>query len=100
MWIAHTEEVGLFQEVRVVEQALVQQIVATVKEAYLADVHNQISISIKDTVADELTHFQENYGQLMPPQASWTRIHHQEYDLQPPRYGSRIHKYYGNYCTI
>ena len=66
MWIAHNEEVGLFQEVRGLEQALVQKIVATVKEAYLEDIHNQTTNSIQDTMADELTQFQDNYGQLMP----------------------------------
>ena len=38
MWIAHTKEVRLFREVTGFEQALVQQIVATVKEFYLADI--------------------------------------------------------------
>ena len=66
MRITHTKEMGLFQEVTGVKQALVQQIVATVEEAYLADIHNQTTNSTEDTVADVLTHFQDNYGQLMP----------------------------------
>ena len=48
-----------------VEQALVQQIVATVNEAYLADIRNHTTKSINETMADILTHLQENYGQLM-----------------------------------
>ena len=36
MWIAHTEEVRLLRKLIVVEQASVQQIVGTVKEAYLS----------------------------------------------------------------
>ena len=57
-WIAHTEKVRLFQEVTGVEQAIVQQIVATFEEAYLADICN--------TVTDMLTHLQYNYVQLIP----------------------------------
>ena len=41
MPIAHTEEVRLFREVTGLKQALVQQIIVTVKEAYLADIHQQ-----------------------------------------------------------
>ena len=40
MSIMDTKEVCLFSEVTGVEQALVQQIVSTVEEAYLADIHN------------------------------------------------------------
>ena len=43
-----------------------QQIVATVKEAYLADIHNHTTDSINNTMADIITHLQEKYGQLMP----------------------------------
>ena len=50
----------------VVKQALVQQIVGTVEAAYLADIRNSTTTWINDTVAGVLTHFQENYGRLMP----------------------------------
>ena len=56
----------LFREVTGVEQALVQQIVGTVKEEYLADIRNKTTDSINDTVSGVLTQLQENYGQLMP----------------------------------
>ena len=56
----------LFREVTGVEQALVQQISITVKEAYLADIRNRTTNSINNTVVGVLTHLQENYGQLMP----------------------------------
>ena len=55
----------LFREVMGVEQALVQQIVATLKEAYLVDIHNRTTNSISGTVADVRVQLQENYGQLM-----------------------------------
>ena len=48
------------------EQAIVQQIVARVKEAYLADIRNRTKNSINDTMAEVLTHLQDNYGHLMP----------------------------------
>ena len=65
MKIAHTEEVHLFLEVTGFEQALVRQIVATVKEEYLADICNHTTKSISDTVEDVLTHLQEKHSQLM-----------------------------------
>ena len=49
-----------------VKQILVQQIVATVKEDYLADICNFTKISINNTVDGVLTHIQENCGKLMP----------------------------------
>ena len=66
MRIVHTEEVRLFCEVMGVEQALLQQIVGTVKEIYQADIRNMTTNYINDTVAGVLTHIQDNYGQLMP----------------------------------
>ena len=66
MRIAHTEAVCLFREVTGVEQALVQNIVAMVKEAYLTDIRNRTTTSINNTVADVLTHLQNNYDQLIP----------------------------------
>ena len=48
------------------EQSLVQQIVSTVEEAYLVDIRNRAADSINDTVANVLTHLQNNYGHLMP----------------------------------
>ena len=66
MRIAHTERVRLFREVTGAEQDLVQQIVATSEEAYLTDIRNRMTNSINNTVADVLTHFHANYGQLMP----------------------------------
>ena len=49
-----------------VEQALVKQIVATVEEEYLADIYNSTTKPINATMADVLTHLQENYDQLIP----------------------------------
>ena len=43
-----------------------QQIVDMVKETYLADICNHTMKAINDTLADMITHLQENYGQLMP----------------------------------
>ena len=65
MWIAHTEEVRLFYEVTGVEQALVQQIVGTVEEVYLADIRNRNTDYINNTVVGVLTHLKENGGRLM-----------------------------------
>ena len=56
----------LFQEVTVVEQALVQKIVSTVEEAYLMYICNRTTNSINGTTVDLLTRLQDNYGQLMP----------------------------------
>ena len=47
------------------EQALVQQIVGTVEEAYLADICNRTTNSINNTVACILTNLQDSYSQLM-----------------------------------
>ena len=66
MLIAHTERVRLFQEVTVTEQALVQKIVSTVKEGYLAVIRNRTTNFINNTIAGVLSHLQDNYGQLMP----------------------------------
>ena len=66
MRIAHTKELRLFREVTGVEQALVQQIVGMVEEAYLAGIRNRTMNSINDTVTGVLTHLQDNYGHLMP----------------------------------
>ena len=63
---AHTEEVILFRKVTGIKQDLLQQIFATVKKEYLAGIQNCTTHSIRNTVADVLTHLQENYGQLMP----------------------------------
>ena len=49
-----------------VKQALVEQIMATVKEAYFADICNRTTNSINDTAADVLTHFQKKCDQLVP----------------------------------
>ena len=56
----------LFHEVMGVGQALVQKIVGTVKEAYLADIRNRTTNYINVTVVVVLTHLQNKYGQLMP----------------------------------
>ena len=56
----------LFHEVMIFEQALVQQIVSTADEAYLADVRNRMTYSTNNTVAGFITNLQENYSQLMP----------------------------------
>ena len=58
MWIAHTKRVRLFLQVKGVEQVLVQQIISTVKEAYLADIRNRTTNYINDTVTDVLTYLQ------------------------------------------
>ena len=56
----------LLQEVTEVGQALVQKIVATVKEAYLTDICNCITNYINNTAADVLTRLQDKYGKLIP----------------------------------
>ena len=65
MRIAHTKEVCLFREVTGVEQALVQQIIGPVEEAYMVDISNSTTNSIKYTVVGVLMHLQDNYGQFM-----------------------------------
>ena len=65
----------LFCEVTGVEQALVQQIVFTFEEEYLADIRNKTTNSTKNTVAGVLTYLQDNYGQLMPHELlEWEHI--------------------------
>ena len=66
MIITNTEEVRLFRKVTVVEQDLVQQIVATVKEVFLADIRNSTTKTINYTVAEVIIHLQEKYSQLIP----------------------------------
>ena len=65
MRIAQTKEVHLFHEVMVAEQALVQQIIGTVEEAYLAEIHNRKTNSINNTVACVLTYLQDKKYQLI-----------------------------------
>ena len=67
------------------QQALVQKNVSTVEEAYLADIGNSTTNSIKNTMADVLNHLQENYRQLMPHKllkrkyiVKWTTYHTQD----------------------
>ena len=84
MRVAHTKEVHLFREVTGVEQALVQQIVGTLKESYLADICNRNTNSINNTVAGVLTHLQDNYGQLMPYE-----LFEQEYIVKKTIYNPR-----------
>ena len=43
-----------------------QQIVATIEEAYLVDIRKHTTNSINNTVVDVLTYLKENYGKLMP----------------------------------
>ena len=81
MKIAHTEEVHLFLEVTGFEQALVRQIVATVKEEYLADICNHTTKSISDTMEDVLTHLQEKTQSVDDPQNSRAQGHRQEDDI-------------------
>ena len=66
MHITHNEALRLFCEVMGVEKSNTNKIITTVDESYLADNHNKTTNSINDTVADVLTHLQENYGQKMP----------------------------------
>ena len=75
MRITHTNELLLFREVTGVEQVLVQQIVGTAKEAYLADIRNRTTNFINNTVVSVLKHLQEKYGQLIPHELlDWEEI--------------------------
>ena len=65
MRIAHTKEVRLFREVTRVDQSLIQQIIGTVKAAYLEDIYNGTTNSINDIVTGVITQMQGKYGQLM-----------------------------------
>ena len=50
----------------VVEQSLIQQIVATIDPTYLEDVRDRTTNSINFSVSALLVHLQETYGTLMP----------------------------------
>ena len=65
MRITHTKSVRLFCEVMGVENSPIQQIIVTVEEIYLANIRNRTTNSINYTVADILTHLEDNYGKLM-----------------------------------
>ena len=56
----------LFYEVMGVDQSLVHHIVFKAKDVYLTYIHNKTTNSVNKTVANVLTHTQDNYGQLMP----------------------------------
>ena len=49
-----------------VEQALIQQIVATIDATYLEDVRDRTTNLINISVSALLLHLQETYGTLMP----------------------------------
>ena len=66
MIISHTKCVRLFCQLTGFNQALVQQMFTTVKEAYLGVFINRMMNSINDTVDGALIHLQDDYGQLMP----------------------------------
>ena len=65
MCITHTKEVRLFCEVTRFEQALVQHIVSTNEEDYLAYIYNQTTNLINNTVSDVLTHMKDNYKHII-----------------------------------
>ena len=48
-----------------VEQALIQLIVTTIDAAYLADIRDRTTNSIKISVSALLVHLQDTYGTLM-----------------------------------
>ena len=85
MRIAHTNEVRLFREVTGVEQALVQQIIGTAEEAYLADIRKRNMNYINYTVTGVLMQLQDSYGQLMPQELLEREEFCQEDDIQPSR---------------
>ena len=58
MQIAHTKEVRLFYKVTGVYQDLIQHIIASVEEDYLADIRNCTTDYINDTVDEFLTNHQ------------------------------------------
>ena len=62
----HTEAVCLFLKVIGEDQYLIQQIITTLDETYLSDIHNKTTNSINDSLDNVLTHLQCNYVQLMP----------------------------------
>ena len=66
MRIKHTKEVRLFREVIGFEKSLLQQIVVTVQETYIAHICNRMANYINNIVADVINHLQETFGQLMP----------------------------------
>ena len=49
-----------------VEQALIQQIIATIDATYLADVRDRTTNSIDISVSALLVYLQDTYGTLMP----------------------------------
>ena len=55
---AHIEDIRVFREVMGVEQALIQQIVATIDATYLEDVRNRTTNSINLSVSALLVHLQ------------------------------------------
>ena len=63
---AHIEDLQVFREVMGVEQALIQQIVATIDATYMEDVRDRTTNSINVSVSALLLHLQETYGTLMP----------------------------------
>ena len=63
---AHIKDLQVFCEVMGVEQALIQQIVATIDATYLEDVRDRTTRSINISVLALLLHCQETYSTLMP----------------------------------
>ena len=49
-----------------VEQALIQQIIATIDAPYLADIRDRTTNSINISVSALFVHLQDMYGTLMP----------------------------------
>ena len=63
---AHVEYLRVFCEVMGADQALIQQIFATIDATYLADVQDRTTNSINISVSALLVHLQDTYGTLMP----------------------------------
>ena len=65
---AHTEELRIFYEVRGVEQALIQQIIAAIDQQYLISLRNRTTGQFTGSVLQILQFLHQTYGRISPAQ--------------------------------
>ena len=65
---AHTEALRVFYEVRGVEQALIQQIIAAVDQQYLISLRNRTTGQFTGNVLQILQYLHQTYGRISPGQ--------------------------------
>ena len=79
----YDESIRLWREVKAVERALVQQIVAAVEPKYLKALRKQLTTKIMRDVKGILSYLFDNYGKVPPAVLKDMKRKVEDYDLDP-----------------